>query len=179
MQFVRTSLAGTLAAITAACSVSAPLSLDSTGTIRGTGESIYITVSEDDATPNRAAFGGALVKAFLDRSVAVSENGNLVVDYGVSLSDAKSGVIGGEVQAGKPAAEQAWLATSRDSRNFDKCDAQRLRGTLVLIDRQTNTTLYRGSATQIECEFSDRDMEAMASALVEDALSSPSLSTDD
>jgi hypothetical protein len=171
VQIVKPVVATALAALVSACSVSAPLSLESTGTIRETSESVFIAMSTEDATPNRATFGGALIKAFAQNSFSTSDEGNLIVDFGVSISDAKTGLIGGEVQTGKPDQDQTWLAAARSDRDFDKCDAQRMRGTLVLIDRTTGTTLYRGSATRVECNFSDRDLETMAEALVEDAIS--------
>ena len=165
------AVACTAVAGLSACAVSAPLSIDSTGSLRGTSQSIVMSVSTEDATPARAIFGGALIKAFAENSIQGSEKGALLIDFAVSIGDASSGILAGEQQPAEGGAESNWIAEPRKSRRFDKCEPKRLSGSLVVIDRATSTPVYTGRASRIECDFNDRDIEKLAEALANDAAS--------
>lgn len=171
MTIGRTSPAAALAAIlammTSACAVTSPLAIDSTGDGITSAGKVALAVSNDEKSERRARFAGALGEAFADRSIPVAADGGYVADYAISLGEAADGVVRGEAKAGT---EPDWLATPRSAGRFDKCDAQRMRGTLVLFDRASGEVIYRGSASRIECGFDDGDIDAMADALVADAL---------
>lgn len=164
-------LVASAAAGLSACAVSAPLSIDSTGSLRGTSQSIVMSVSTEDATPARAVFGGALIKTFAANSIQGSDKGALLIDFAVSIGDASSGILAGEQQPTEDGAESNWIAEPRKSRRFDKCRPKRLSGSLVVIDRATSAPVYTGHASRVECDFNDRDIEKLAEALANDAAS--------
>ena len=170
MKFGKSLAVAVSVAALAGCAVTAPLTLDSTGRVDGQSPKVAITVSTDDASPTRTAFGTALVKAFGVNSFAVDPKAGLLADFALSIGAASDGVLSGDAKSSEIENNPDWIATPRKSKRLDECDAKRMRGTLVLIDRATSAQVYRGTAEQIDCEFSDRDITIMASTLVNDAI---------
>ena len=159
-----------LASVLAACAVAAPLTLESVGSVGGKTPTISLSISSKSTTPPRAKFGDALAKAFTDNAALLDDKGGLLADFALSIGAASDGVLRGDAKSAEVENNPDWIAPPRKSGRFDKCDAKRMRGTLVLLDRETSETVYRGTADQIDCEFGDGDITNMAHALVKDAL---------
>jgi hypothetical protein len=161
----REPIIAVIAGMLGACSVAQPLDMQSVSKnlMRG---GLSLTVEQADAGTDRGRFGGALRDAFAMQGMASTPGGGLIADYAYALTDASAGVANGEIKSG----EIDWISAPRDSRRFDKCDAKRMRGTLVLFDRATGAQVYRGSASRIDCAFAAADMAEMAQALVKDAM---------
>ena len=153
----------------AACAVSSPLAISSTG--EGAARGLSVTIEQpESASGLRGQFADALSAAFASQSVAVAKDSQLIADFSVSQAPAAAGVLSGKGDKPEIAPED-WIAQPREKRRFDECEAQRLRATLVLYDRTTSTMVYRGTGSATECDFSEADFAAMADSLVKDALS--------
>ncbi|MGB3469536.1 MAG: hypothetical protein WBA51_01785 [Erythrobacter sp.] len=163
-----------MGALLASCAVATPLAITSTGPGIARGSSVAMTMPEQSQS-ERGRFSNALGKAMMARNVEVSEvepdkKAELLADFSVSITDASSGVLNGKGQYAEGEAEQDWITPPRRDRRFDKCEAKRLRATLVLFDANTGKMVYRGSGEATDCEFDDADLAALADRLVEDAL---------
>ncbi|MEO0463182.1 MAG: hypothetical protein AAF127_08630 [Pseudomonadota bacterium] len=100
----------------------------------------------------------------------MADDAPLLADYSMALGDAANGVLRGKGRYTEGKQEQDWITSPRRKRRFDKCEAQRLRGTLVLYDRASGQKVYRGSGEAVECEFGDAEIAALAQQLVDDAI---------
>lgn len=153
-----------------ACAVSTPLAITSTGQGLGSTSSVSLD-SQEQPSSDRSRFGAALRSAFESRSIGFSADAPVLADFSVSQGDASAGVLAGKGEDTEDPDQRDWIATPRRSRSFDKCEAQRLRATLVLYDRASGAIIYRGSGEATECDFGQAEMAAMADGLVADALS--------
>ncbi len=153
----------------ASCAVTEPLTITSTGGESGLARGVAVALNmPDDPSSQRGRFAEALGEAMAARSVQIADDAPLLADISIARGDASGGVINGP---GNPAtSEQDWIATPRRDRRFDKCEAERLRATLVLYDRASGAIAYRGSGTATQCGFADADIAAMAQGLVDDAM---------
>jgi hypothetical protein len=169
-----------LAGALAACAVSAPLDLRSTGAGATSLSEITLASPAEPETGDRAQFADALTQAFARHGLRSAAAAQVVADFAFAISPAGDGIVAGDPQStnrgvatqGAADAEPQlnWLAQPRRARRFDQCAAQRMRATLVLFDRGNGQQVYRGQASQIECGFTDADIAAMADALVKDAI---------
>ncbi len=114
----------------------------------------------------RGAFGKALTEAFRENDVQVSGDGQLIADFALAERNAQSGVA-------DPAASSSenviWTSQPRDRGLLDRCDARRVRATLVILDRASGEVTYRGVAEASDCAIDDEHITALARALVADA----------
>lgn len=151
----------------AGCNVAAPLAIDSTGP--GLSAQALVAMPAD-ASPGSdpARLGAALQRAFSAHSVTVGKDGRYLADYAVSFRDAEGGLTTSTAAPDEKSID--WEARPRDGRLFDGCKAQRMRATLVLLDRQSGAMVYRGEGEATDCSFSDEAMDEVAMALVADAL---------
>lgn len=166
MRLSRLPFIAAFAAGLAGCAVTEPLSLESIAKGVPRSVTVALIVESGDAGTQRGVFGLALAKSFADNAFAINPSALLVADYAIAVSGADAGMANSELQAN----EVDWLSEPRKERRFDECEAKRLRGSLALFNRETGAQVYRGSASQIGCDFSDQDVSEMAQALVRDAL---------
>jgi hypothetical protein len=153
----------------AGCAVSSPFAIQSTGA--GPQRETSITLaSAAEADSTRGHFARALEQAFAARSVRVAEGAPLLADFSATVSLAQSGVLRGKGDTVEASAEPDWIAAPRRPRRFDKCDAQRLRATLVVYDRANGAITYRGSGEGTDCAFDDGAIADLADRLVADAM---------
>ncbi len=164
-----TALTAALLVPMAGCAVSQPLEITSTGSGMARGASVTIT-AEDDAASERGRFAKALQDALAARSSTQADDAPLIADFSIARTAAAGGVINGKGEAGQGKQAPDWIAAPRPDRRFDKCNAQRLRATLVLYDRANGAIVYRGSGMATECGFTDADIAALAHGLVDDAV---------
>lgn len=149
------------------CAVDSPFAISSTSL--GTPARLAITMTTASADePERARLGHALRRAFGEGSASLANDGRYLADYSVSWRDAEGGLTA-SVDAADAAAIE-WQVRPRRPRLIDGCDAQRMRATLVLLDRQTGTMAYRGEGDATGCRFTDQSIDEVADALVADAL---------
>lgn len=150
-----------------ACAVDSPFAVSSTS--NGTAARLAIAMAADErADPERSRLGDALRRAFADRSVRLADDGRYVAEYSLSWRDAEGGLTT-SIDA-VDAAAVAWQVRPRPRRMLDGCDAQRMRASLVLLDRQTGAMVYRGEGDSVGCRFDDQSVDQVAGALVSDAL---------
>ncbi|MFU7527011.1 hypothetical protein [Qipengyuania sp. ASV99] len=155
--------------ILCACSVSSPLAVRSIASDGLAPEAqIAITLPDDGSAPLTHQFAKALIAALETSGMEISPDGRLIADYAVSVSPAQIGLreAGGTTEV--PTNQPEWIAEPRPRKRFDECDAQQLRGTLLLIDRSTGQTLYRGQGAATECEFGEDKIRELAVKLVAD-----------
>ncbi len=126
--------------------------------------------SDDDTASERGRFAKALQDALAARSLTQADDAPLIADFSIARTAAAGGVAKGKGEAGKGKQAPDWIAAPRPDRRFDKCNAQRLRATLVLYDRASGAIVYRGSGVATECGFTDADLATLAQGLVDDAL---------
>lgn len=160
----------TLAGLLGACSVSSPLQVRSTGSGSVAPTSIALMISDDEAGKTRAQYGAALQSAFADRQIGIDPAAPVIAEYAFSIGDATDGLLVGKPKKTDTGQQPDWEATPRKKGRFDKCDAKRMRGTLVLFDRTSGNIIYRGEADQIECDFSEIQVKTAAEKLVADAV---------
>jgi len=153
---------------TAACAVSSPFTVNSTGTGVPAQASISLA-GEETAGTHRASLHSALQRAFATEAVTLSDDGKYLADFSISIRNAEGGLTT-SIEA-KDEAEIDWETKPRDSRLLDGCDAKRMRATLVVLDRATGQRIYRGEGEATECDFSGDAMDGVARQLVRDALS--------
>lgn len=153
----------------AACVVSSPLEIRSSGAGLQRGAPVSL-VRPDDADGLSARFASAVERALVDRSVTLAQDARFIADISVAKRPASAGLIRGEGSEPEQGQEPDWLVRPREKERFDKCEAQRLRATLVIYDRSNGSVAYRGSGQAIECAFGDSDLAEFARSLVADAL---------
>lgn len=173
MRFCRSAsawgLLSSFGLVLCSCAVSSPLVVrSSVGLAVAPDAQIAIAPPEEGSAPRSRQFAAALIAALQARGMDVSPEGQLIADYAVSVGPAAIGVqqTGGSQDA--QSAQPEWIAAPRPRRRFDACDAQRLHGTLMLIDRLTGATLYRGQGAATECEFGEDKIRELAEKLVAD-----------
>lgn len=156
-----------------ACSVSEPLEVRSaTNASDPQRSAITFAIAEEEAGTLRGRFALALIDAFAARGVAAQSEARLVADYSVSEGSAEIGIRRRSDPDSVLEEGEGWIDPPRNSRRFDRCKARELRGTLVLVDRQTGALVYRGTGTATECEFDDAALRALADGLVAESLAS-------
>lgn len=165
--FARAACAPVLLLVLAGCAVASPFTLQSSGSGVPARTAIALPV---DATPgsDQARLGAALQRAFAGHSVKLASDARYLADFAVSLSDAEAGLTTSVEATSEKAID--WQARPRNRHVFDGCDAQRMRVTLVLLDRQSGAQVYRGEGEAIACDFAEAAMDEVAEKLVADAL---------
>ena len=157
----------------AACSVSSPLTVQSTATETAAPRTqIALSLPDDETGTMRQRFANALIEAFATRGVTIDDGARLVADIAVSEGSAEMGVQHSPVTAQPEGADPDWIDPPREPRRFDRCEALEMRGTLMLVDRATGTIAYRGTGAATECDFGDAALRAMAEGLVADFFAS-------
>lgn len=165
----RSWIVATCAASLAACSVQSPPTIrTSVGTAPTAISTIHLVQPESDRT-QRAAFHSSVVQALSDRGISISDSAPYVGDLAMSVSPSPVGLYVSE--AGKTDAEPSPMATTRETRWYDACEAVRIQASLVLFDRSNGTQLKSSEAESIACADADPPMEEIAALLVEDLLS--------
>lgn len=154
-----------------ACSVSSPLVVRS-NVSDGLSPNAQIAIArvEGGGAPLARQFVDALTAALEARSIEISPEGGLIADYAVAAGPAEIGLRETGRALAVPTSAPEWIAAPRPRKRFDECDAQQLRGTLLLIDRSTGQTLYRGQGAATECEFGEDHIRELAEKLVADFL---------
>ena len=158
-----------LAVLVSGCAVTAPLEITSTGGVGSNISTVSLSV-DDNSESLRGRFAAALGEGFASHSISVAENAPWLVDFGISQVKASGGIIRGEGDAQKDKDEQDWAITPRDQHSFDKCEAQRLRLTLVIYNRASGNVSYRGIGEAIECDFNNDELTSYAERLIDRAL---------
>jgi len=163
-------LAAVLVALLAGCSVTTPASVVSTTGQLPQGNPVQLAPYETDGTL-RGEFGQQLENALIAQSIEVTGEAPVIAAFAIAMRDARSGVA-------DPAASSAdaivWESRPRPGSMFDSCDAQRLRATLVLLERAGGEILYRGAGESTRCDHTETDLAELANALVADASGSSS-----
>jgi hypothetical protein len=163
--------AGACAFLLSACAVSSPLAVQSTrADIAAQNMQIAIALPDDGEQTLKARFAAALMGSVSSSRLAISPDGQLVADYAISTGSAEVGVLSS--QGGQSSEngqdEPVWIAPPRAPKRFDECEAMVLRGSLLLIDRNTGIAVYRGTGTMTDCDFDDDDLREMADGLIAD-----------
>ena len=169
MALKATAFAG-LYGIVAACSVAEPLVVRSTldAPAANTAQ-IAMAMPKGQDTAPIGQFANALVNSFENRGMVVAEDGALLADYGLAETPATIGVE--RTPTDISADDAVWISPARPAKRFDECEALELRGTLLLINRESGDVAYRSKAKAVDCEFGAAMIEAMADALVADFVS--------
>lgn len=153
----------------ASCAITTPVAIASTTGALPAGHAIELAPAETSHS-TRARFATALEEAFRTHSVAIADGAPAIADFAFSSHDATSGVADPARQTAE--GEIPWESHPRKRSPFDKCSAQRLRATLLLLSREDGSILYRGVGEADVCELGDEQVSALAEALVSDALAS-------
>ena len=153
------------AMVLSGCSVSSPLSIESSAsTSPATMSAVAMQMPEEDAPAVTKTFASALANALASHNFNVGEDGRLLADYAISNGTAELGVQ----DKAAPGSEPAWISVPRPSKTFDECDARKLRGTLMMLDSADGSVVYHGRAEMTECDFGEEEIGAVAEALAAD-----------
>ena len=171
MTRARSIIATALAGLLSACAVSSPLQVTSNGAGAAPRSGVELPDLAEEPAEERRAFANALQRALVAQSVRVAAESPLLAEYSFSIGEATGGTVAGKGDDVTAGAEPDWIAEPRNKHWLDRCDAQRMRGTLVLFSRTDGSIVYHGEASQIACSFSDEDITALSNALVADAFS--------
>ena len=158
-------LTAALSTVLAACSVVTPASITSTTGQLPQGQSVQLAPFEQDGSL-RAAFGQALVDAMAAQSIERLDGAPVIAEFAIGARDASAGLAD---PAASSDAAVVWESLPRDQSRFDNCEAQRLRATLVLLDRAGGEILYRGVGESDACAFGDQELVQLADTLIADA----------
>lgn len=160
------ALLGALAGL-AACSVADPLTVRSTlGAPAPASMQIAMAMPEGGGGAPLSQMASALKKSFETRGMQIAPEGKLIADYALAVTPATIGVQRAPSREGPQ--NTIWISPPRLAERFDECEAMELRGTLLLINRETSEVSYRGKARTIDCEFGDAAITALADGLVAD-----------
>ena len=118
----------------------------------------------------RGQFASALSAAFAQRGISLQDTATLVADYSVSQRSAELGIQHARDAQDASPGEAQWIDPPREPRRFDRCEAQELRGTLILVDRNSGEAVYRGTGAATECGFGEAAIRSLADGLVADYL---------
>lgn len=154
-----------LSLLVSACAVSGPVSIKPTIVNLQTADSIEFPTTGDAGTL-RSQWGAALNNAFSAKAIGVVDGAPFLADFALSLRSAESGVA----VVTDDIAEIDWQSAPRSKRLLDKCEAQKLRGTLVIFRRSDGEIVYRGESEANACAFGSDDITRMAAELVESAV---------
>jgi hypothetical protein len=160
-------IAGPLLLALGGCAVATPFALHSSGPGLPP-QTVVAMPAAPRIGSEQFRFGAALEQAFAARAVKVSADGRYLADYALSLRDAEGGLTTAIDAKDRDAV--VWKSAPRDGYPLDRCKAQRMRATLVLLDRQSGAMVYRGEGEATDCNFTDSAMTEVAKALVADAL---------
>ena len=157
------------ASLLSACAVSTPVSIASTSGQLPPQAAVQVAPVEEDNSL-RATFATALKNALASQIASLGSASNstapVIAEFAIAMRDAKTGVAD---PAESDAAAIAWESRPRNHHIFDNCSAQRLRATLVLLNREDGQMLYRGVGEADACNYSNAQMAELARALVTDA----------
>ena len=147
------------------CAISSDLVVNSTGRSAAALTEIQLQTAEEDGSMRRT-FAEALEAELLKQNVTFQENAPVIAEYSIAVRQADTAIADGSTASGE---EIAWLSKGRKRRNLDRCDALRVRGALMLVDRASGAVIYKGSADVDTCAASDALVGSLATALVRDA----------
>lgn len=154
-----------------ACAVSSPIAVTSDGSGLASVKAVHLESAETEESA-RIAFEAALRRAFARESIALDKSAQYLADFAIALRSAETGLA--QPQDIAPGSNEVdWTSDPRKKRLFDRCSAQRIRATLVILDRQVGTVAYRGEGEADACAFEMEDYDRLATALVQDALGTP------
>jgi len=157
-----------------ACSVAGPLAVRSTvgdvaaSSVPGNAAQISVALDQVEGDTLNAQFGRSLHGAMSNHGIAMATDGELIADFALSKGSAAIGVQEPQDQSERLENPPVWISPPRQTRRFDQCEAQELRGTLLLIDRASGAVAYRGKGTLVDCDFDDAAIGALANGLVAD-----------
>lgn len=164
----RLALAAALLCVSA-CAVSAPVTVRSTlGDNARAPSSVALALPDEAGGTMKHQFGAALQSAFGEQGVAISQDAGLIADYAISMGPADIGVQRPQDPQKRLESDPEWIAPPRRARRFDECEAQEMRGTLLILNRAQNAVAYRGQGTVVECGFEDQHFRELAAGLVAD-----------
>ena len=150
-----------------ACSVADPLAVRSVlGAPAPAMTEIAMAVPDGGGDSPVSQMAQALRGSFESRDMAITSNGELIADYALAITPATIGVQNAPPTS--PDQETVWISPPRPAGRWDICDAMELRGTLVLMNRETSEVAYRGQARIIDCDFDAAAIAALADGLVAD-----------
>jgi hypothetical protein len=122
---------------------------------------IAILVPEDDGAPNDLLTRSMMEAAFAKKGYVVAADGDYVADF--SLADRPAGI--GISQA----KTESWLSPSKKRAPFQSCQDRTHRLTVVVVDRKTGQTVYRGGAEEHHCRGTlAQSRDALVQAVVAD-----------
>ena len=148
-----------------ACAIRTPGSLSSSDVTVGSVSAIEFPAI--DATDTlRARWAFALTSSFAKESVSRSPEAPFIADFALSIRPAVTGIA----ITGEETATIDWQSRPRKVNPFDKCKAQRARGTLAVFRRSDGIMIYRGEVEADSCDFDDSSLSNLADRLVADAL---------
>lgn len=154
------------AALLSACAVHSPPAIHaSTGAAQGVSSVEFVSDASDAGL--RKQFGEALAASFQAHGFSSEKGAASVADYSIGLRPASTSLDGHNAND----AAQVRSA-SRGKVWTDRCEAQRLRATLVVYRRSDGSPAYRGEAESQDCDISDATVNALAELLVQDMLGS-------
>ncbi len=156
----------------AACAVATPVAVESTAPGYGSFSSVALQQAESGQT-QRMAFADTLRRKFGDHAIVINADAPLLADYAISLRNSETGLA--EPSDGAASAQGIdWHSAPRKGRLFDKCEAVRLRATLVLLSKTEGSVVYRGHGETNACNASESDFDRLAATLVDDAMAKAS-----
>ena len=141
------------------CAVNGPPLMRSTGDVLANNAQIAISAPRE-GNAYETEFSKALANALRDRKFSIVDDGDFVVQYGVAIRDASIGLV----RAGDDDKAEV-VSASRNRLLLDRCDAQRLRISITVLDRQNGGAVHRSTADVNDCEFPSAQAATLADQL--------------
>jgi len=165
----RSGIAAGFVVCLAGCSVQSPPVIRTSAGIAPPSITQVHIVEPDGEQTQRGLFYSAITRELQRRGVERSDSAPFVADLAFSVSSSSIGVFASE--AGETSAEPEQLATTREPRWYDSCQAARVEASLVLYNRTDGTLQKSGEAEGIICEDGELPFDGIARLLADDLLS--------
>ena len=139
-----------------------PLPTASTGAVPP--QSSIKLITPDEQQESLVSLKDALAIALGQAQYALSENGDIVVDFALSTTLAEDAIYYSE--AGPEAPSPRPVVVVRDTSIFDECAAIRIRTKLVAYSRETGELIASREAEAISCDDDPPPYDDLAKLLV-------------
>jgi hypothetical protein len=151
------------------CAINKDLRLDRQGPGLPANAAVAIQTVPAD-TRHATQFAAALAEAFVGNGHAVDDAAPVTAVFGFSLRNRATGTAQVNTAGEGRPPEVNWVSAPARKRAFQACEGERLRATLALYSRVEKTLIYRATGEIDGCDFTQADIDALATALVKGAV---------
>lgn len=152
-----------------ACAVATPPAIQNTAAAPTNISSVAFPEQEKPTTL-RGQWAGALRQAFKGHAVKQQDDAAFIADYAVSVRPTETGLANVQTDVETSDRQTSWASHARGrgfiEKTLGECRALRVRGTLVIYEREGGAIAYRGISEAERCAVDRKVLGSMANQLV-------------